>query len=44
VRKENDWTLTVEPAAFDILITALPWSLSPVRLSWMLGTLTVVWR
>jgi hypothetical protein len=43
VRSENDWTLTVEKHAFDVLMSALPWTLGTIRLSWMSGTLTVVW-
>jgi hypothetical protein len=43
VRSGNDWTLTVEKHAFDVLMSALPWTLGTIRLSWMSGTLTVVW-
>ncbi|MES3021199.1 MAG: contractile injection system tape measure protein [Pseudomonadota bacterium] len=43
LRHEQDGTLTVERSAFDMLMTTLPWSLSPIRPPWMSGTLTVVW-
>lgn len=43
VRNDKHWTLTVDKIGFDVLMTTLPWALGTIRLSWMSGTLTVVW-
>lgn len=47
-RKESDlddqWQLTVEPRAFDMLLDRLPWSYSTIKLPWMAGALYVDWR
>jgi hypothetical protein len=46
VRKESDnsWALTVSQKAFDVLLDALPWRLSMIRLPWMQTLLNVKWR
>ena len=47
-RKESDlpdqWQLTVEPRAFDMLLDRLPWSYSTIKMPWMAGALHVDWR
>ncbi|MEM7260139.1 MAG: contractile injection system tape measure protein [Pseudomonadota bacterium] len=41
---ENEWRLTVEHEAFDMLLDRLPWSISVVKLRWMKGPVYVKWR
>lgn len=42
-RRADDWTLTVEQRASDVLLGRLPWGVSLVRLPWMPGWLHVTW-
>ncbi|MEO1261788.1 MAG: contractile injection system tape measure protein [Bacteroidota bacterium] len=44
VKKEASWELTVEQRAFDILLDHIPFSLSPVKFSWMKEPIIVLWR
>lgn len=44
LRREDGWSLAVEPSAFDPLLQSLPWGLSTVRLPWMTGMLWVEWK
>lgn len=46
LRKESDnsWALTVSVKGYDILLDALPWRLSMIRLPWMQTLLTGKWR
>ncbi|HEY1254403.1 MAG TPA: contractile injection system tape measure protein, partial [Terracidiphilus sp.] len=46
VRKESDssWELTVSVKAYDVLLDALPWRLSMIRLPWMQSLLHGKWR
>lgn len=41
---DNDWELTVERKTFDLLLDQLPFTLSPVKLSWMNNMIKVNWR
>lgn len=41
---EENTELMVDPRAYDMLLDQLPWSLSPVKLSWMQQNLIVYWR
>ena len=41
---EQQWSLTVPRASFDVLMSSLPWALGTIRLSWMNTLLTVHWR
>lgn len=41
---DDQWQLTVEPRAFDMLLDRLPWSYSTIKLPWMAGALHVDWR
>ncbi|MDK2125451.1 contractile injection system tape measure protein [Parachitinimonas caeni] len=43
-RKPQGWTLVVEPQAHDILLSALPWSVSVIRHPWHAGLLHVHWH
>lgn len=40
---EQDWKLTIEKRAYDILIQYAPFSFSPIRFPWMKKTLHVHW-
>lgn len=39
----NDWTLTVEGKAFDILLTTIPWTISLLYVPWTKVIITVDW-
>jgi hypothetical protein len=41
---ENNWRLTVEKKAYDILLDKLPFSVSTIQLPWMPKPLLVDWR
>jgi len=41
---DDQWQLTVEPRAFDMLLDRLPWGYSTIKLPWMAGALHVDWR
>lgn len=41
---DDQWQLTVEPRAFDMLLDRLPWPYSTIKLPWMAGALHVDWR
>ena len=43
-QKDGNWTLNVDVRAFDVLMSALPWSLATIRLSWMKAMLWVSWK
>jgi hypothetical protein len=43
-RRREDWYLSVHPGPFDMLLDRLPWSYTPVRLSWMQELIHVAWR
>jgi len=43
-RGENFWDLRVEKAAHDVLLEHLPFSISPMRYSWMSKPVNVFWR
>lgn len=38
------WSLTVEPASYDILLEFLPWTISTVMLPWMSKRVEVEWK
>ena len=40
---ETDFYLQVESAGFDIILSFLPWSITPIQLPWMENTLHVNW-
>lgn len=42
--KEDQWVLTVESRAYDLLLDTLPWSYSPVKFAWMNKPIYVKWR
>lgn len=42
--KEDDWHLSVQPKAYDMLLDQIPWSFSIIRLPWMERTVYVKWR
>ncbi len=44
LRGEGCWTLTVEPASFDMLLDQLPWGYATCRLPWMPEAIAVSWR
>ncbi len=41
---DNSWALTVSVKGYDMLLDALPWRLSMIRLPWMQTLLNVKWR
>ncbi len=41
---EENWELTVESKAYDMLLDQLPWSINVIKLPWMNKTLYVKWR
>ncbi|MCP5245922.1 MAG: hypothetical protein H6937_08230 [Burkholderiales bacterium] len=43
LRDDGDWLLQVETKSFDMLMDALPWGISIVKLPWMRRTLWVEW-
>ncbi|PPK88066.1 hypothetical protein CLV84_1029 [Neolewinella xylanilytica] len=43
VERESDWSLTVAPAGYDILLRFLPWTISTVQLPWMPMRITTEW-
>uniref|UniRef100_UPI0040480476 contractile injection system tape measure protein n=1 Tax=Roseivirga sp. TaxID=1964215 RepID=UPI0040480476 len=42
--KENNWELRVEQRSYDLLLDRLPYSISPIKFSWMEKPLIVIWR
>lgn len=44
VRDDKQWTLTVAPGPYDMLLQTLPWSVSTIRLSWMEDIVWVKWK
>jgi len=40
----ESWRLTVQPGPVDMLLDRIPWSFTPVKLSWMENPLHVAWR
>jgi hypothetical protein len=42
--KEENWLLRVEQNSYDILLDRIPFSLSPIKYSWMPKPLIVEWR
>jgi len=43
-KAEDQWVLTVERKAFDMLLDQVPWSISMIKLPWMKYVLKVDWR
>ena len=43
VERKSDWSLTVAPAGYDILLRFLPWTISTVQLPWMPARITTEW-
>lgn len=41
--QENQWLLTVDPRAYDLLLDTLPWSYSPIKFPWMMKPVCVKW-
>lgn len=41
--QENQWLLTVDPRAYDLLLDTLPWSYSPIKFPWMMKPVYVKW-
>ncbi|MBK7029911.1 MAG: hypothetical protein IPH45_12160 [Bacteroidales bacterium] len=41
---ENQWNVTIEPKAFDLLLDQLPWSISIIKLDWMKKPIFTEWR
>ena len=42
--KEDSWELRVEPNSYDMLLDQLPFSISPLKYSWMKKPINVNWR
>ena len=42
-REDESWLLRVEPAAFDLLLAHLPWSIAIVRMPWMPDPVYIEW-
>lgn len=42
--KEENWVLRVEQSSYDILLDRIPFSLSPIKYSWMNKPIIVEWR
>lgn len=42
-KQEDSWSLNVETAGYDILLTFLPWTISVIELPWMERRLEVNW-
>lgn len=42
-RQETGWQITVSPKAQDVLLQALPWPKSIIRLPWMSGLINIHW-
>jgi hypothetical protein len=43
-KSDEQWTLTVQVKAFDVLLDRVPWSISMIKLPWMKKLLRVEWR
>ncbi|MTB52951.1 contractile injection system tape measure protein [Lewinella sp. W8] len=44
MEREDQWSLAVESAGYDVLLKFLPWTISVVRLPWMEKFITVDWK
>ncbi|AVR97111.1 contractile injection system tape measure protein [Pseudoduganella armeniaca] len=44
LRGEEDWSLSVAPGPFDMLMDRLPWSFSIIRYPWMKQPIHVTWQ
>ncbi|MES2990240.1 MAG: contractile injection system tape measure protein [Pseudomonadota bacterium] len=43
-RSDGGWTLRMQPEAFDLLLSTLPWAIGLIRLPWMPQALRVEWE
>lgn len=43
-RSDGGWTLRMQPEAFDLLLSTLPWAIGLIRLPWMPQALHVAWE
>ncbi len=43
-QKNENWTLRVDPKAYDVLLDRIKWGISLIKLPWMPNMLTVEWR
>jgi len=42
--EKNNWTLTVEERAFDVLLDSIAWNFRFIKTPWMEKILRVKWR